>query len=114
MIEQAIRLDPNYGTLNSMAYGIALFVLGQYEKALSYFDMGIKENPNFLGNNLFRTSPLGLLEYIEEAQSSTTELLKINPNFAHLAASYFNDKHLAEVLTKGLHKAGLKDLKYIQ
>ena len=107
-IEKAIRLNPYNGVLYLMAHGLAYFVLGQYEKALSYFMRGIENNPNFIPNHIFKTSMLGLLNREEKAHSSADKLVKLNPNYGGLVATIFNDKQLAEILNKGLNEAGLE------
>ena len=91
-----------------MAHGMAYFVLGHYEKALSYFTKGVENSPNYIPNHIFTTATFGLLDREEKAHSSADKLVKLSQNYADIVANFFIDKQIVEILYQGLNKAGLK------
>ncbi len=109
-IEKGIRINPHFTVTYLMALGAAYHALGQYEKALLQFERGIERNPNFYPNHLFKTSMLGLLGRIEEAEAAAANLLHLGFNRESAPRdrlNIFNDGHLAELITEGLVRAGL-------
>jgi len=106
-IEKGIRINPHFMVTYLFAFGTAYHALGQYEKALLQFERGIERNPNFYPNHIFKTSMLGLLGRVEEAEAAAAELLHLGPNIEPGRINIFSDEHLAGLITEGLVRAGL-------
>ena len=86
-IEKGIRINPYYSVTYIFALGYANLTLGQYEKALYYFERSINRNPNFIHSYIYKMFVLELLGKNEEAEAAKNELMQIYPDH-RFSASY--------------------------
>jgi TolB-like protein/class 3 adenylate cyclase/Tfp pilus assembly protein PilF len=79
MVDQVIRLDPNYPLWTSGPFSAAYFMVGRYEDALKMLERLTPDNYN-RWRWILRSSSLGGLGRIEEAKASVKETLERHPD----------------------------------
>ncbi len=90
-IEQAFRLNPNYGVTYIFALGRAYFALGDLENARKQFERGIERNPNFLPNHLYRMFAAEASGDTETAERIRNALSLSHPRFEQSASYRYYD-----------------------
>jgi TolB-like protein/DNA-binding winged helix-turn-helix (wHTH) protein len=103
MVDQAIRLNPNYPMWSTRLFAAAYFMAGRYEDALRIQD---RLSPENYGEWIwaYRPASLAALGRTEEAKASVAEALKWFPNltiegFVNLPGTNDNDRrHLVETM----------------
>jgi TolB-like protein/class 3 adenylate cyclase len=79
MVDQVIRLDPNYPMWTSGPFSYAYYMVGRYEDALKMLERLTPDNYN-KWRWVVRSSSLAGLGRIEEAKASVKEALKRHPD----------------------------------
>ena len=79
MVDQVMRLDPNYPMWTSNFFAPAYFMAGRYEDALKMLERMTPNNYN-KWNWVVRSSSLAALGRIDEANASGRETLKQHPD----------------------------------
>jgi adenylate cyclase len=109
LIEQAIRLDPEFRQHYLHFLGMAYYLDGQYDKAVTMFRERIELNPTTDLSRGYLASALGHLGKREQAGEIWRELKEINPHY--LPAEHLSRMPLRPVDTErildGMRKAGL-------
>jgi adenylate cyclase len=92
-----------------MNMGIANFLKGDYEEALSSLNRSATKWPTFLGNHIVLAAVHGHMGNLEEAQKEAQKVLRIAPFFEvdFYGEAYHKPEHRNKIAT-GLRKAGLK------
>ena len=105
----ALKYDPYVSSGTFMNIGIANFLIGEYDEALSWLNKSAAKWPTFLGNHIVLAAVHGYLENFEEARKEAREVLSIAPFFEvdFYGEAYHNPEHRKKIV-EGLRKAGLK------
>jgi adenylate cyclase len=105
----SLKYDTHVSSGMFMNIGIANFVLGQYEEALSWLNRSVAKWPNFLGNHIVLAAVHGHMDNQEEARKETQKVLSIAPFFEvdFYGEAFYNPEHRKKI-AGGLRKAGLK------
>lgn len=107
-----MRVDPFYPPQAPAWLGMALYLLGDYSRALLPLSECTSRAPNFLPGHLWLAATHAQLGQLDEARIGIGEVLRINPEYS-LATTDVPRlfKHLkdAEHLFVGLRKAGLPE-----
>ncbi len=105
----SLKYDTHVSSGMFMNIGIANFVLGQYEEALSWLNRSVAKWPNFLGNHIVLAAVHGHMDNLEEARKETQKVLSIAPFFEvdFYGEAFYNPEHRKKIV-EGLRKAGLK------
>jgi adenylate cyclase len=111
LIEQAMRLNPQYPPAYLLNLGIAYREVGRYEEALAPLKKVLTLNPNFAPAHWNLAACYAELGRLEEARAEVAEGLRLNPNASleviKQNAPYKNPADLERFLA-ALRKAGLK------
>jgi adenylate cyclase len=113
LLKKAMRLDPVDQKFQSLCVhylGLAHWVMGQYEEAISAEKKALELNPKLWAIHMMLAANYSLLGREEEARAAATELLRIFPKFSleHFEKrSPFNAQDRARFIG-ALRKAGLK------
>ena len=111
-LRNAARLSP-FDPLNFFFWtvaGIAGFVAGRYDEAVSWLLKARRQNPRFLATHRMLAASLGLLGRDEEARAAARELLMVDPTFrVSVFASWYPLRRPDDLerLVAGLRLAGL-------
>jgi adenylate cyclase len=105
----SLKYDTHVSSGMFMNIGIANFVLGQYEEALSWLNKSVAKWPNFLGNHIVLAAVHGHMDNLEEARKEAQKVLSIAPFFEveFYGEAFYNPEHRKKI-AEGLRKAGLK------
>jgi adenylate cyclase len=105
----ALKYDPYVSAGTFMNIGIANFLIGEYDEALSWLNKSAAKWPTFLGNHIVLAAVHGYLENFEDARKEAREVLNIAPFFEvdFYGEAYHKPKHRNKI-AEGLRKAGLK------
>ena len=110
VLERAIRLDPAWSHQHLQFFGMAHFLVGNYETAALAFRERILLAKDTDIGRAWLASALGHLGHIAEAREVWAELLTINPNFSiepRLSRFLYARAEDPENIMAGLTKAGL-------
>jgi adenylate cyclase len=111
-LRNAARLSP-FDPMNFFFWtvaGIAEFVAGRHEQAVSWLQKARRENPRFLAAHRMLAASLGLLGRDDEAKVAARELLAVDPAFrVSVFASWYPLRRSDDLerLVAGLQVAGL-------
>lgn len=81
-LESAIRLNPLPPNIYLYSLGISYCWTGQFDKAITWCEKAVHEEPNSLFARLFMAMAYSLAGQQEKAQTEAQEVLRINPNFS--------------------------------
>ena len=112
LYEKAIRLDPIPLPWYIIMVGVCYQHLGRHEEAIEEFKKVLHRNQNNLGARLRITAAYSLLGREEEASTSASEVLRINPKFSvNMHTNYlpYKNKKDLEQYAEALRKAGLPE-----
>jgi TolB-like protein/Flp pilus assembly protein TadD len=111
LVEQAMRLNPQYRDTYLVELGLTYQFLGRYEEAVATLQKAGVHAPDNPGIRLMLAVSYSELGREAEARAEAAELLRINPDYS-LAVdrqrSPFKDPAVAERFFAALRKAGLK------
>jgi tetratricopeptide (TPR) repeat protein len=104
-----LKYDPYVSPGLFMNIGIANFLIGEYDEALSLLNKSAAKWPPFLGNHIVLAAVHGHLDNSEEARKEAQEVLSIAPFFEvdFYGEAYHKPEHRNKIV-EGLLKAGLK------
>jgi adenylate cyclase len=111
-LRNASRLSP-FDAMNFFFWtvtGIAEFVAGRYDQAVSWLQKARRENPRFVAAHRMLAASLGLVGRNEEANAAGRELLAVDPTFrVSVFASWYPLRRPDDLerLVCGLRLAGL-------
>lgn len=108
--DRAIKLNPYYSYEYLNTYGIAWYVLGDYEQAITSLEASQLRNPNHLMVKLMLAASYVEAQRIPEAEWIVTELLQLSPNLNLSTVANnipFAQKALTQRLVDNLRLAGL-------
>jgi adenylate cyclase len=109
-IATAMRLDPHYTPIVLHFLAQANFSLAQYETAARLLAERIARNPATDSSRMLLASCYGHLGRVEDARSTWTELLRVNPDFSLMQRARvlpYKDPGDFQRIAGGLAKAGL-------
>ena len=104
----SLKYNTNISAGLYMNMGIANFLLGNYEEALSSLNRSVTKWPTFLGNHIVLAAVHGHLGNGEEAHKEAQKVLEIAPFFEvdFYGEAYHKPEHRNKI-ANGLRKAGL-------
>lgn len=107
LIEHARRLNP--AQTYNFSHGLAMFILGDYEMAISLLGRDFEENPNFLPPGLYLASSQALSGRLEEAGATVERINRISPGYklASDSRTQFRNPEDRNRFINGLRRAGL-------
>ena len=105
----ALKYDPYVSPGTFMNIGIANFLKGDKDEALSWLNRSATKWPTFLGNHIVLAAVHGHMGNLEEAQKEAQKVLSIAPFFEvdFYGEAYHKTEHRNKI-ANGLRKAGLK------
>jgi adenylate cyclase len=105
----SLKYDPYVSPGTFMNIGIANFLKGHNDEALSWLNKCAARWPTFLGNHIVLAAVHGHMDNLEEARKETQEVLSIAPFFEvdFYGEAYHNPEHRRKIV-EGLRKAGIK------
>jgi adenylate cyclase len=109
--KRALKLNPIPPAWHIQNLGLAYTHAGMYKEATAEFKRAILRNPDYIRNHVGLTICYSILNLLEEARSSASNVLKIDPNFSInlFEKMYpFKSKEDLEQYAGALRKAGLK------
>ncbi len=92
-----------------MFLGLAYYLKGQYDAAISIVERGLSRHPDFVGNHIAVAAAYAQTGRSEEAARAAAKILRLDPFFE--VGSYgtvFRNPTDREHIREGLRKAGLK------
>lgn len=109
-----LDIDPRFAFLSvTLAdLGLAKLLTGETERALSFLERSLAEQPNNVRAWQRKTVALAHLGRIQEAERALVQLLKLQPSFSagYVSTTYpFRDSAHAAIFADGLHKAGWRE-----
>jgi adenylate cyclase len=110
LIRKAMRLCPVYPSWYLWALGTACRLTGQTGSAILAFEEGIKRSPDHLALHAGLASTLAELGRERDAQTSVSEILRLDPDFSiknYLKGLSYRDPAELARFEDGLRKAGL-------
>lgn len=111
MAEQALRRKPQVADEHLNSVGVAYYLAGRPEEALTPLKQFLTRYPNILGGHLTLAAVYSELGKEAEAQAAAAEVLRINPKFSlevHKERDPIKDPAMLERHIAALRKAGLK------
>ena len=80
LYEKAIRLNPYAPSGHYSNYGYALWMMGQYDKALAVGEEAVRRGPNDIFSHILLAATYIELDRNKDARDSASEILRIKPN----------------------------------
>lgn len=107
LIERARRLNPAQSY--NFSHGLAMFILGDYEMAISLLGRDFEENPNFLPPGLYLASSQALSGRLKEAGATVERINQISPGYklASDSRTQFRNPEDRKRFIDGLKQAGV-------
>jgi adenylate cyclase len=107
LIDRAKRLNRNQ-TYN-FSRGLAMFVLQEYEEAISLLKSDFEENPNFIPSGLYLAASYSLAGHAGDAAATVANIHRVSPNYkiADSSRTQFKNPEDRERFASGLQQAGL-------
>ncbi len=110
-LEKGFRLAPIPPAVDFYYFGLAYWIMGRYEEAITNYKKAIDRAPKYELAQVGLTAAYSSAGRNEEARAQAAEVLRVNPNFSieRLAKTmpYKNPAH-KERFIDALRKAGLK------
>jgi tetratricopeptide (TPR) repeat protein len=108
VLETALRYDPMMGARPLTHLGVAYYLTGRYDDAVTVLERAVGMNPNFAYGQTILAATYGMRGDSAQAFSVADTVRRVDPffrteNFGHL---FRNPAH-SELLIEGLRKAGL-------
>jgi adenylate cyclase len=110
--KRALRLDPIPPHFTYTVLAIAHRLEGRYEEAIAMVEKCLIENPDNLQALLILAACYSFLNRTEDANKSSKEILRINPNFStvsYVATLPYKNQDVVNGYIEALRKAGLPD-----
>lgn len=105
----SMKYDPYVSSGMFMNIGIANYLKGEYEEALTWLNKSAAKWPTFLGNHIVLAAVYAKMENLEEAKKESSEVIKISPFFkADFYGEAFRDPAHRKKIVEGLKMAGLE------
>ncbi len=109
LFESALRFDPNSTPGSFMNLGLAYYLKGRYQDAISTLKRGVSQNPEFAGHYVGLAAAYGQAGRSDDAKFAAEKVLKLHPFFKlDSYGSVFRDSADRDKIIEGLRKAGLK------
>ena len=112
LIRKAMRLSPIYPTWHLWVLGTACRLTGQTDSAIGAFEAAIKRKADYLAPLVGLASTLGEVGREEDAKTSVSEILRIDPDFSikkYMDGLSYRDPAESARFEEGLRKAGLPE-----
>ena len=114
LMQHAMRLNPHHPGWYHLVAFMNHYRQGEYDRA--WGEAQRFNTPGFFWDPLIRAATLGQLDRRADAKKAADELLALVPDFNYNGQNLMRrlaylDEHV-EILVSGLHKAGLKELKF--
>jgi len=92
-----------------MELGLAYYLRGRYEDAVTVVRRGISRHKDFVGHYITLAAAYARMGRIDDAESAARKVLKLHPFFeVNDYGSAFSNPSDREKIADGLRKAGLK------
>ncbi len=107
-----MRLCPVYPSWYLWVLGTACRLTGQTDSAIGAFEAAIKRDADELAQLVGLVSTLGELGREEDARSSVSEILRLDPDFSiktYMRGLFYRDPAESARFEDGLRKAGLPE-----
>jgi TolB-like protein/class 3 adenylate cyclase/cytochrome c-type biogenesis protein CcmH/NrfG len=110
LMEQAMRLNPQYPAWYLLTLGRVYHSAERYEEAVEVLKNALTHNPNNLGAHIHLAAAYSELGREEEARAEAAEILRLSPNFSLEVVRWEAQKDpvIRERLLAAMRKAGLK------
>jgi adenylate cyclase len=111
MVEQALHHEPFEAALHLNSVGMAYYLAGRLEEAISPLKQFLAHYPNILDARLTLAAVYSELGRESEAQAEAAEVLRINPKWSLEVWKQrvpYKDPAMLERVFAALRKAGLK------
>ena len=109
LMETENRFNPQLGPGDLMELGLAYYLEGRYEDAISILKRGVGQRPDFAGHHIGLAAAYAQLGRSAEAKKEATTVLHLSPFFeTESYGSAFRNPADRAALVEGLRKAGLK------
>jgi adenylate cyclase len=110
-IEKGIRLDPHFAAYTSATLGMAYYLAGRYDEALTTLKRHLARYPTNPTARLYLAATYSETSQEDAARAEAAEILRVNPQFSlevWRQRTPFKDHAAQERLFNALRKAGLK------
>jgi len=111
-LEAHMRLDPFHEPFAPATRGLACFMLGRYEEALSHLRESVSRAPNMRAARVWLTATCAQLGDVANARAEAAEVLRIDPGYTITGTppvTALKRPEDIERISEGLRKAGLPE-----
>jgi tetratricopeptide (TPR) repeat protein len=106
--EKAMRLDPAAADFYAYGAGLAYYLMGRYQEAVTLLKRNIAASPNNLVAHLYLLVSYAELGRDQDARAEAAEVLRISPGYTVASSHRIKTDAANKMFERDLRKAGMK------